>query len=107
MTTMSVKLPTYSNERAPLYIVACDADRLEIHCDTIRAARRLLPLGFQQDVDRTGTIVYALSVTTDSGKSVILTALRDLVIPFAQALAGWPPSAVFEHLREQRLVYVT
>ena len=34
----------------------------------------------------------------------VLTALRELGLPFADAPHGWPPAAVFEHLREQGLV---
>ena len=36
--------------------------------------------------------------------SEILSLLQSLQIPFADAPAGWPPSAVFAQLRDQGLV---
>jgi hypothetical protein len=101
---MTFKLPAYSDEQASLYIVECDADRILIHCNTSEGGLRLVPLGFQKDESRTGKIVYALCVADDAGKADVLKALRDMGVPFGYAPAGWPPSAVFELLREQGLV---
>lgn len=37
----------------------------------------------------------------------ILSLLQSLQIPFADAPAGWPPAAVFAHLRDRGLVQGT
>ncbi|MEQ1650182.1 MAG: hypothetical protein ABL898_16505 [Hyphomicrobiaceae bacterium] len=101
---MTFKMPVYSDEHASLFIVACDADRIIIYSNAQEDALRLLPLGFNKDEDRTDKIVYVLQLGNDAEKTKLLTALRDLGVPFGYAPAGWPPSAVFELFREHGLV---
>jgi hypothetical protein len=42
-------------------------------------------------------------VADDTDKATLM-ALRDMGIPFGCAPAGWPPSAIFELLRDRGLV---
>ncbi|PPU18558.1 hypothetical protein [Xanthomonas arboricola] len=46
----------------------------------------------------------SLSFKSSEELSEILSLLQSLQIPFADALAGWPPAAVFAQLRDQGLV---
>lgn len=98
------KMPVYSDEVVALFIRACDADGIIVQSKTLDAAARLVPWGFNKDGSRTDHIIYSLRVDTDADKAKILAALKDMGIPFGYAPAGWPPSAVFEHLRERGLV---
>ncbi|MEA9659476.1 hypothetical protein [Xanthomonas campestris] len=46
-----------------------------------------------------------LDVRTPERQAEMFSLLQSLQLPFADAPAGWPPAAVFSHLRERGWVY--
>jgi hypothetical protein len=104
---MTFKLPVYSDERAPIFIVACDAECVIVYCDTNQDASALARLGFVNAPGHGDQIALTRGVADDIEKANLLTTLRDMGIPFGHAPEGWPPSAVFELFRERKLVQGT
>jgi hypothetical protein len=101
---MNFVAPVYSDEQAPIWIVACDADCIIAYCDTLDHASRLVQLGFQNAPGHGDHIAVMRRVADDIDKATSLMALRDMGIPFGFSPAGWPPSAIFELLRDGGLV---
>jgi hypothetical protein len=101
---MNFVAPMYSDELAPIWIVACDADCIIAYCNTLDDASRLVHLGFQNAPGHGDHIAVLRRVADDVDLAMSLMALRDIGIPFGFAPAGWPPSAVFELLRDRGLV---
>ncbi|MCC5087757.1 hypothetical protein [Xanthomonas campestris] len=48
---------------------------------------------------------FVLDVRTPERLAKMFSLLQSLQLPFADAPAGWPPAAVFAHLREQGRVH--
>jgi hypothetical protein len=70
---------------------------------TPELAGALASLGGREKQLREG-IAWVLKYTDDASLGRFLGKLRDIGFLFVEAPGGWPPSAVFETLRERGLV---
>lgn len=80
------------------FVEAVLANEITVACRTPQLVEKLLGLG----AFRTAMGV-SLSYSSQQELASALTALQQLEVPFSEG-QGWPPSAVFQHLREQGLV---
>lgn len=82
------------------HVEAVLASSVRILCCTEPLLSELLALGATAD----GKV---LSISFGSKESIasVLAELQRLSIPFGDAPSGWPPAAVFAHLREEGLVH--
>ncbi len=85
------------------YVSVVLDDRVRVEGVTLEVARELERLGAKAKMVRNGA-VWELEFRDFEELGALLGQLRDLGILFSDAPDGWPPAAVFEDLRDQRLV---
>jgi hypothetical protein len=85
------------------YVDSVHGGKVTVVCRRLALRRRLRELGGRTRMFRPSSIVF--SAPTPEALAAVLMALRDAGLPFAGGSGGWPPSAVFEDLREKGEVH--
>lgn len=80
------------------YVEAVLRNEITVACHSAQLVEELLKLGARKTA--TGA---SLHYSSQQELASAFTALQRLQIPFSEG-PGWPPSDVFQHLREQSLV---
>ena len=82
------------------YVEAVLTDSVRICCAPGPLLSDLLALGATAS-NRGAEIAF----NSKQALATVLAQLQKLQVPFADALAGWPPAAVFAELRDEGLVH--
>lgn len=82
------------------YVEAVLTNSVRIYCAPGPLLTELLALGATSS-SRGADIPF----NSKQGLATVLGQLQKLQFPFADALAGWPPAAVFAELRDEGLVH--
>lgn len=86
------------------YIAAVLSDEIVIYCATSDKKKLLKTLGAKSKIFNHQTWYLKYKKNDENDLGCMLTKLRDFGFCFAGSAGGWPPAAIFEHLREKRLV---
>ena len=81
------------------HVAAVQVDEVVVSCEA-PALREQLLLLHAHDTGSSFVVLYR----SRSELAAVLTALQRLSVPFLRAGPGWHPAAVFEQLREEKLV---
>jgi len=81
------------------YIGQVLGNKIVAHCSNKAAVEVLLAMGAKRKLLNRSR--FELDARSKEGLACSLESLRDAGFLFAGGSAGWPPSAVFEHLRDE------
>lgn len=84
------------------YVSSVQAKEVVVVCRTHNLRRLLRQTGGRREFLRPSR--WRVQYANENELASALTSLRDAGFAFSGAPAGWPPAAVFEHLRERGLV---
>ena len=75
---------------------------IEIRCDNRISRIELKKIGAKRSVFNPK--IMKIKYKSEKELADILSKIRDIGIPFIGGPAGWPPSSIFEHLREKGMI---
>ncbi|MEI7929394.1 MAG: hypothetical protein WCH40_12655 [Verrucomicrobiales bacterium] len=86
--------------REPIsFVDKITATDISVVCRDGFAAKQVKALGGKRSIFKPRT--WKIHFNSQAELASVLSALRDARVAMAGALAGWPPAAVFEQLREE------
>lgn len=107
---MNYKIPEFLDEKLVGFVSSADGDFVQVKLndgklETLLSEKNFefVETSFNRSIGKNLNL-YRLPVKNDNEKAKIFDFLRKIGIPFASEIHGWPPSAVFELLRENGLL---
>lgn len=87
------------------YVKSIINGEIKIHCICKTKQNNIKSIGAKKKLFRSALWTLKYTKNDEVQLAKILEQLRDFGFYFAGAAGGWPPSAIFDYLREKKLTH--